>query len=351
MVEVTRIGMDTSKSVFQLHGVDAAERPVLRRRLRRGEVVKFFASLAPCAVGLEACGGAHHWARVLGELGHAVKLVAPQYAKAYVKRNKNDAADAAAICEAMSRPHMPSVPVKTAAQQAACLLVSERSRLVRERTRLANRLRGLAMEFGVVSGRGLARIPVLLRRLDGEASVPVEARRVFARLGAEYAALEVRLSEAEAELRAWQRQDEACRRLRQVPGIGPIGAALLVLRTPLPGAFGSGRDFAAWMGLTPRDHSSAKKQRLGAISRAGDEALRAVLVSGAMAVIQQVQRGRARPSPWLARLLERKVPKLAAVALANKMARVAWKLMTSGEDYQPERFLAPAPAAAAEAAN
>lgn len=351
MVEVTRIGMDTSKSVFQLHGVDAAERPVLRRRLRRGEVVKFFASLAPCAVGLEACGGAHHWARVLGELGHAVKLVPPQYAKAYVKRNKNDAADAAAICEAMSRPHMPLVPVKTAARQAACLLVSERCRLVRERTRLANRLRGLAMEFGVVSGRGLARIPALLARLDGEASVPVEARRVFARLGAEYAALEARLSEAEAEVRAWQRQDETCRRLRQVPGIGPIGAALLVLRTPLPGAFGSGRDFAAWMGLTPRDHSSAKKQRLGAISRAGDEALRAVLVSGAMAVIQQVQRGRARPSPWLARLLERKVPKLAAVALANKMARVAWKLMTSGEDYQPERFLAPAPAAATEAAR
>ena len=148
MVEVTRIGMDTSKSVFQLHGVDAAERPVLRRRLRRGEVVKFFASLAPCAVGLEACGGAHHWARVLGELGHAVKLVPPQYAKAYVKRNKNDAADAAAICEAMSRPHMPLVPVKTAARQAACLLVSERSRLVRERTRLANRLRGLAMDPG-----------------------------------------------------------------------------------------------------------------------------------------------------------------------------------------------------------
>ena len=148
MVEVTRIGMDTSKSVFQLHGVDAAERPVLRRRLRRGEVVKFFTSLAPCAVGLEACGGAHHWARVLGELGHAVKLVPPQYAKAYVKRNKNDAADAAAICEAMSRPHMPSVPVKTAARQAACLLVSERSRLVRERTRLANRLRGLAMDPG-----------------------------------------------------------------------------------------------------------------------------------------------------------------------------------------------------------
>ncbi len=351
MVEVIRIGMDTSKSVFQLHGVDASERPVLRRRLRRSEVVKVFAGLSPCAVGLEACGGAHHWARVLTELGHAVKLVPPQYAKAYVRRNKNDAADAAAICEAMSRPHMPLVPVKTAVQQAACLLVSERSRLVRERTRLANRLRGLAMEFGVVSGRGLARIPVLLARLDGEASVPVEARRVFARLGAEYTALEARLSEAEAELRAWQRQDETCRRLRQVPGIGPIGAALLVLRTPSPGAFGSGRDFAAWMGLTPRDHSSAKKQRLGAISRAGDEALRAVLVSGAMAVIQQVQRGRARPSPWLARLLERKVPKLAAVALANKMARVAWKLMTSDEDYQPERFLAPAPAAATKAAR
>jgi transposase len=338
--------MDTSKSVFQLHGVDAAEQVVLRKKLRRQDMLAFFAKLPPCRVGMEACGGSHHWARELQKLGHRVELIPPQYVKPYVPRGKHDAADAAGICEAMSRPHLQRrlVPIKSAETQAALMLVGRRDRLVRQRVQLGNTIRGYAAEFGLVAAKGKAKIAVLLRRIEGEAAVPEAARALFAELAEEHARLETRIEAAEAKLMAWHRQDETSRRLAQIPGVGPIGATSLVLKAPEPQRFRSGRDFAAWIGLTPKNHTTAGKQRLGVITRAGDEALRSQLVVGATSVIQQVRRGTSRSAPpWLLALLARKAPKLAAVALANKVARIAWKLMVSGERYDPGR-LAAAPA-------
>jgi transposase len=335
--QIIRIGMDTSKHFFQLHGVNAAEQPVLRRKLRRKEVMAFFAKLPPTVVGLEACGAAHYWARVLCELGHEARLMAPQHVKPYVKRGKNDAADAAAICEAMSRPTMRFVPVKTAEQQAALMLMGIRERLIARRTQLCNAIRGYAAEFGVTAAKGIDKIEALLARIAADDSLPTLARELFAIHGRDYAALEVELKEIEAKLMAWHRHDACSRRLAQIPGLGPIGATMLVMKTPDPRAFPSGRHFAAWLGLTPKDHSTGGKTRLGAITRAGDEALRSLLVVGATAVIQQVRRGRGRPSPWLVALLRRKPPKLAAVALANKTARIAWKLMATGETYDAGR--------------
>lgn len=340
MSQIIRIGMDTSKHFFQLHGVDAAERPVLRKKLRRKEVAAFFAGLAPTVIGIEACGAAHHWARTLSELGHEVKMMAPQLVKPYVKRGKNDARDAEALCEAMSRPSMRFVPVKTPEQQAALMLVGVRDQAVRARTQLTNAIRGYAAEFGLTAAKGLDKIGPLLERIAADETLPASARKLFAMQGRDYARLEAQIAELDAELAAWHRRDECSRRLIAIPGIGPIGAALLSMKTPDPHAFRSGRQFAAWIGLTPKDHSTAGKVRLGVITRAGDEALRSALVVGATAVIQQVRRGRRRASPWLAALLARKEPKHVAVALANKMARIAWKLMTSGQTYDAARAAA-----------
>ncbi len=333
MEKISRIGMDTSKQIFQLHGVDEAERVVLRRKLRRKEMMAFFAALAPTTIGIEACGGSHHWARELTRLGHEVKLIPPQYVKPYVKRGKNDAADAEALCEAMSRPTMRFVPVKSAQSQAALMLAGVRDRLVRSRTQLANAIRGYAAEFGLVAAKGPARIEPLLARIAADETLPALARELFAEQAKEYAQLGARLTAVDAKLMAWHRQDERSRRLTRIPGVGPIIASLLSMKTPDPHAFRSGRQFAAWIGLTPKDHSTAGKVRLGVITRAGDEALRSLLVVGATAVIWQARRGRGKPSPWLVDLLKRKPPKLAAVALANKIARIAWKLMTTGETY------------------
>ena len=335
MAKLIRIGMDTSKQVFQLHGVNAAEEPILRKKLRRKEMVGFFQRLEPTVVGIEACGGAHHWARVLQGFGHQVKLLPPKCAKAYVKRGKNDAADAEALCEAMSRPTMRFVAAKTAEQQAAQMLAGTRDRLIRRRTQLTNAIRGYAAEFGLIAARGIDKIEPLLARLQAEPTLPALARELFTAHATEYAQLQAQLKAIEAKLMVWHRQNEPSRRLAKIPGIGPIGASLLVMKVAQPEAFRSGRHFAAWIGLTPKDHSTAGKTRLGAITRAGDEALRSVLVVGATAVIQQVRRGKGHPSPWLAELLKRKAPKLAAVALANKMARIAWKLMVSGQHYNP----------------
>jgi transposase len=337
MDQIIRIGIDTSKSVFQLHGVNAAESVVLRKRLHRRDVVKFFSGLDPTVVGIEACGGSHHWARVLGELGHEVRMMPAQYVKAYVKRGKNDAADAEALCEAMSRPTMRFVPVKTVEAQAALMLVSMRARLIDNRTQLANAIRGHAVEFGLVTPRGLHRIEPLLARIAGDETLPEVAREVFAALGRDYGRLQGEVRKTEARLMAWHRRDERSRRLAAIPGVGPIGAVMLSLKAPDPHLFASGRQFAAWMGLTPRDHSTAGKTRLGVITRAGDAALRSVLVVGATSAIQQARRGRGWRSPWLAELLRRKEPKEAAVALANKTARIAWRLMVSGEAYDPHR--------------
>jgi transposase len=324
--------MDTSKHVFQLHGVNAAEMPVLRKKLRRKDMVAFFEKLAPTVVAIEACGASHHWARLLQSFGHTVKLIPAQLVKPYVKRGKNDAADAEALCEAMSRPTMRFVPVKTAEQQAALMLIGVRDRLIRNRTQLANTIRGHAAEFGLTAAKGMAHLVPLLERIQADESLPVLARELFALQAKEYIQLQTRITEVEVKLKALHRADECSQRLARIPGVGPIGAVLLTMKTPDPALFRSGRQFAAWIGLTPKDHSTAGKTRLGVITRAGDEGLRSVLVVGATAVIQQAQRS-GKASPWLAALLKRKSPKLAAVALANKTARIAWKMMVTGETY------------------
>jgi transposase len=296
-------------------------------------------ALEPTKIRLEACGGAHYWARELRALGHEVVLLPPQYVKPYVKRNKNDAADAEAICEAMSRPTMRFVPVKTAEQQAALMLEGVRDQLVRRRTQVSNAIRGHAAEFGLVAAKGLDKIEPLLGRIAADAALPELAKELFAIYGQDYARLEVQIAKIETKLMAWHKGNELSRRLAEIPGIGPIGASLLAMKVTDPHAFRTGRHFSAWLGLTPKDHSTAGKTRLGVITRAGDEALRSILVVGATAVIRQVQKGGGHPSPWLLELLKRKPPKLAAVALASKTARIAWKLMVSGERYNGARNL------------
>ena len=333
--KITRIGVDTSKSVFQLHGVNAAEQPALRKKLTRSQMIGFFENLAPTTIGIEACGGSHHWARLLNSLGHEVKLIAPHLAKPYVKRGKNDAADAEALCEAMSRPTMRFVPAKTAGQQAALMLIGMRRRLIHNRTQLTNAIRGFAMEFGLTTGTGTCRIEPLLERIAADEALPELARELFALHAREYAQLRMEIEKIDDRLMAWHRESECSQRLAQIPGIGPIGASLLMLKTPDPRLFKSGRDFAAWIGLTPRDHSTAGKVRLGGITRAGDEQLRSVLVVGATAVIRHARRVKGNNiTPRLMGLLERKKPKVVAVAFANKMARIAWKLMVTGDQYR-----------------
>jgi transposase len=342
--QITRIFVDTSKQFFQVHGVNAGEEVVLRRKLKRSQFLPFFAKLAPTLVGLEACAASHHWARELMALGHEVKLVPAQYVKAYVKRNKNDGRDAEGGCEAMSRPTMRFVPVKSAETQAALMLASMRERLIRERTRLANTIRGHAAEFGLTASKGLAHIAPLLAEAAGDHSVPALARELFATLAREWDRLGDELKQAEARLMAWHKADETSRRLAQIPSLGPIGASMLVMKVPDPKAFKSARHFAAWIGLTPKDHSTAGRQRLGAITKAGDEALRSVLVVGATAVLKPIAKGGGLRSPWLLKLLEKDKPKLAAVALANKVARIAWRMMITGEAYDPKRLMRELPA-------
>jgi transposase len=269
--------MDTSKHVFQLHGVNAAEAPVLRKKLRRKEMVAFFQKLAPTVVAIEACGASHHLARLLQSFGHTVRLIAPQLVKPYVKRGKNDAADAEALCEAMCRPTMRFVPVKTAKQHAALMLVGVRDRLIRNRTQLANSIRG----YGLTAAKGIAQLVPLLERIEADESLPALARELFAVQAEEYTQFQAQIDEVEAKVTAWHRADECSQRLAKIPSVGPIGAVLLRMKTPDPGQFQSGRQFAAWIGLTPKDHSTGGKVRLGVITRAGDEGLRSVLVVGA----------------------------------------------------------------------
>lgn len=332
MDEIIRIGVDTSKHVFQVHGVDGKERVAVRKKLRRGEVERFFAGLAPTVIGLEACGASHHWARVLRGLGHEVRLLPPQYVKPYVKRGKNDAADAEAICEAMSRPTMRFVPVKTAETQAGLMLHGARDLLIKQRTMLVNALRGHGAEFGIAGALGVGRVGALVERIAANPAVPELARGIFADLAAQIEGLQARIADLGKKLEAWHRASERSRRLATIPGVGPIAATALAMKVPDPSLFRSARHFAAWLGLTPKDHSTAGRQRLGVITRAGDESLRRLLVNGAMAVIRHARPGRS--SAWLLALLGRKEKKLAAVALANKMARIAWVVMARGETYR-----------------
>jgi len=297
--------MDTSKHVFQLHGVNAAEVAVLRKKLRRKDMVAFFEKLAPTVIAIESCGASHQLARLLQSFGHSVKLIAPQLVKPYVKRGKNDAADAEALCEAMSRPSMRFVPVKTDEQQAGLMLVGIRDRLIRNRTQLTSAIRGYAAEFGLIAAKGMAHITPLLERIQTDEGLPVLAREMFAIQAKEYTQLQAQIDELDAKLKAWLKADECSKRLAKIPGVGPIGAALLTMKTPAPELLQSRRQFAAWIGLTPKDHSTGGKVRLGVITQAGDDKLRSVLVVGATAVIQQAQRN-GRMLPWLAGLLKRK---------------------------------------------
>jgi transposase len=341
VTEIKRIAIDTSKFVFTLYAVDTADRPVLRKNLRRRELLPFFEKLPPLEVVLEACGGSHHWGRSLAALGHRVRLIPAQYVKPFVKRSKNDRNDAEAISVAASQPSIGSVPVKSVEQQAAAMLLSVRELLVRQRTQLVNALRGHAAELGFVAKlgeKGLAELRGELAAAD-EAAVPAAAKQALALLGREVDRIELQLAGVDGALMQEHKANALSRRLATIPGIGPVSALSFALRAD-PAQFESARHFAAWLGLVPRENSTAGKQRLGGISRAGDERLRQLLVLGATTVIQHAKPGRPGSSEWLLKLLSRKPRKLAAVALANKMARVLWAMMTSGEAYRPRQAAA-----------
>lgn len=329
MEDIKRVGVDTSKHVFTVHCVDERDRPVLRRNLRRGAFLEFFGKLAPAKIAMEACGASHHWGRELQALGHEVMLIPPQYVKPFVKRGKNDRNDAEAISEAAARPGMARVPVKTAAQQANAMLLSVRELLSRQRTQLVNALRGHASEFGLVAAKGDKGAADLLAA--AQESLPAAAAEAFALLGRQIEQVQAELAQADRTLQAQHRALPASRLLETIPGVGWMTALTLTLRIEAA-HFQSGRHLAAWLGLVPKENSTGGKHRLGAISRAGDERIRSLLVLGATAVIRHARRG--KTSPWLLQLLARKPRKLAAVALANKIARIVWAMMTSGESYR-----------------
>lgn len=330
---IIRIGLDTAKHVFQVHGVDENEQAVLRRQLRRSEIEKFFRKLAPTRIGLEACGASHYWARLLRGFGHEVVLLPPQYVKPYVKRGKNDANDAEAICEAMSRPGMRFVPIRSAENQAGLMLLGVRDLLIKQRTMVINTIRGYAAEFGVIAAKGPVKVAELLQQAHAEeAGVPALALDMLGLLGAQLDVLDAKLKLIEARLMASHRENPVSQCLASQPGIGPIGAVSFALRVTDPKSFRSGRHFAAWLGLTPKENSSGGRHRQGRISRQGNEALRKLVVLGATAVIRFAKPGPALP--WLLNLLARKPKKLAAIALANKMARTLWAMMVSGELYR-----------------
>ena len=334
MTQYKRIGIDTSKAVFTLHGIDQQDRPVLRINLRRAQMNPFFTKLPPTEIAMEACGGAHHWARELAALGHKVRLIPPQYVKPYVKRGKNDRNDAEAICEAAGRPGMHFVPMKSVSQQAQGMVLKVRETLVGQRTLLINTLRGHAAEFGVIAGRGLPQVGPLLTAIEQQTTIPPEARDMAALLGRQIEDCDTRIKELDAKLAAAHKANAVSQRLATIPGVGPVTALTLAIEID-PEAFESGRHLAAWAGLTPKDQSTGGKQRLGGISRAGNERLRVLLVAGATSVIQAAMKpGSKQMTDWLRALLQRKPRKVAAVALANKMARVAWALMASGDVYR-----------------
>lgn len=330
-MKITTIGLDVAKQVFQVHGVDADETAVLRRQLKRRQVEPFFARLAPCLVGLEACGSGHYWARRLTALGHDVRLIPPAHAKAYVRRNKTDPADAEAICEAVSRPRTRFVPVKSASEQAAAGIHRVRERLIAQRTQLLNMLRGHMAEFGWVVAKGPTHVETLVARLAEPDSVPAPLRAALLGVAALLGQLEQQIAALDKAILAWHRNDARSRRLATIPGFGPILSSAMAARAVQPERFRSGRDFAAWLGLVPKQRSSGGKVRLGRISKQGDGYLRRLLVNGAQAVLNGK---RAKDDPWRARLLKEKPRLLAAVALANKMARIAWAVMVHEEAFR-----------------
>jgi transposase len=335
-MQISTIGLDIAKNVFQVHGIDGGGRPVLRRKVRRDQVLALFGKLSPCLVGIEACATAHHWARQISALGHEVRLMPPAYVKAYVKRNKNDAADAEGICEAVTRPTMRFVPVKSADVQSMLMLHRARQLLVRQRTAQVSAIRAHLAEYGIVAPKGRAHVRDLLAVLESRRDlVPDLARQTLFLLAQTIASLSEQVRKIEIELMAWHRTNVVSRRLETIPGIGFITATALAATVGNPRAFRSGRQFAAWLGLVPRQNSSGGKERLGGISKMGDRYLRHLLVVGATAVVRYTKRKATTVSIWANRLLERKPARLVTVAVANKMARIAWAVMAREENYRP----------------
>jgi transposase len=340
-MQVTTIGLDLAKHVFQIHGIDAAEKVVVRRQLRRSQVMAFFEALSPCLIGMEACATAHYWARELTKLGHEVRLMPAKDVKAYVKRNKNDAADAEAICEAVRRPTMRFVRVKSAEQQGRLMQHRTRDLLMRQRTQVINALRAHMAELGIVAAQGREGIKALLAIIadDGDERLPIDARASLIVLAAQLQALQTLVGSIEKRIIAQHRASEASKRLATIPGIGVLGASAITATATDPNAFRSGRDFAAWIGLVPRQGSTGGKQKLGPISKQGDRYLRRLLVVGAHAVLRCAKQS-PQNYPWLAQLLARRPFKVVAIALANKMARVAWALLARGGTYRAPRLAA-----------
>jgi transposase len=340
-MQISTIGLDIAKNVFQVHGIDAAEKVVARKQLRRSQVLAFFKALPPCLIGMEACATAHYWARELTKLGHTVRLMPAKDVKAYVKRHKNDAADAEAICEAVRRPTMRFVQVKSAEQQGRLMQHRTRDLLMRQRTQVINALRAHLAEVGIMGAQGTAGLKELLKIIanDKDERLPVDAQASLVVLAAELQAIQTLIGSLEKRLMAQHRSDEASKRLRSIPGIGLIGATAIAATVTDPKAFRSGRDFAAWIGLVPRQDSTGGKQKLGPISKQGDRYLRRILVVGAHAVLKLAKQ-KPEKYPWLTQLLARKPFKVVAVALANKMARVAWALLAHGGTYRRPALVA-----------
>jgi len=335
-MKTTTIGIDLAKSVFQVHGVDAAGQVAVRKKLRRAEVLRFFEALPPCLVGMEACATAHYWARQISALGHDVRLMPPSYVKAYVRRQKNDAADAEAICEAVTRPTMRFVPVKSAERQGVLVLHRARELLVRQRTMLINAIRGHCAEFGMIAPQGARRAAELVEQIrQAEARLlPDLARSALLMLADQLDALAAQIHALERRLLAWHRQDQASQRLATIPGVGIITATALAATVVDPSAFRSGREFAAFLGLVPRQNSSGGKDRLGRISKKGDGYLRKLLVVGATSVIRRARTSTSPSALWIKALLERRPARVVTVAMANKTARIAWAVLARGDVYR-----------------
>jgi transposase len=342
MQSVTTIGFDIAKSVFQVHGIGGEGEVVIRRQLKRRHVLVFFQKLPPCLVGIEACASSHYWSRELTALGHTVRLMPPAYVKPYVKRQKNDAADAEAICEAVTRVNMRFVATKTPEQQSCLMLHRTRHLFVRQQTAVINAIRAHLAEFGIVAPVGRNGVEELLAVVadPSDKRVPEIARACLAALGAQLRVLKAQILEFDRRINAWHRSNQASKRLDEIPGVGPALATALVAGVADPKAFRSGRDFSAWIGLVPKQHSSGGKDKLGSISKQGDRYLRSLFTAGALAVIRYAKIHGTKHRPWLTALLARRPTKVAAIALANKIARIAWAMMSKGERYKEPVALA-----------